>query len=1025
MKKIVILIVPLLLIYFLTSSQNNIKIDHNTVGAITARHIVPANMSGRISALDAVDENPNILYVGSAGGGLWKTINGGTTFKPIFDEYTQSIGDVRIDQKNPETVWVGTGEPWTRNSVSVGTGLYKTTDAGETWKLVGLENTERIAKIIIDPDNSDIVYVAALGHLWGPNDERGLYKTVDGGKTWEKILFVDENTGCSDIAVDPFHSNIIYAGMWEFRRSAHYFNSGGKGSGLYKSRDGGKTWEKLTNDLPKGESGRIALSISPADSTVYALIESEKTALYRSKDKGKSWEMINKSRVVNERPFYFSKIVADPVKKNRVYKPGFFMSVSDNGGKHFRNPAIEGGAIHPDVHALYIGTKDNNLLYIGTDGGVFVSRDKGNTWSMFRNLPVSQFYHVSADMQKPYKVYGGLQDNNTWYGPSESPAGISNADWKKVGLGDGFYAYADMHDPNIVYWQWQGGQFAKANIKTGEFKSIKPYKDETVEDLRFNWDAPIIFSKDGKRIYAGSQYLYISEDKGNSWKRISDDLTTNDPERQKQETTGGLTLDNSTAENHCAIITINESPLDKNIIWAGTDDGNIQVTKDGGKTWKNVTANISDLPAKTWCSYVEPSNHNKNVCYATFDGHKSGDMNPYVFKTEDYGNTWISLVDENIPTYCHIIKEDIESSNLLFLGTEFGLYTSVNGGKNWSRFKSKIPKVSIRDMVIHPREHDLILGTHGRGILIIDDISPLRNLTSELINSDFAFLKSEKYIIKGNRFGGNFGGDDEFTGSNPREAAIITYYLKKRHVFGDMYIEIYDKDNNLIDKLPAGKRRGVNRVPWHIRMKPPKVPASPQLIGFAMLGPTFAPGKYKVKVIKGSKSYETEIELILDPDSPHSESDRKLRHVTLMKAYNLLEHLAFIDKQITDISEQTLKLKSEVSKKNAKKLQVLHNKTDKLHKTLVAVKKGWITGEEKLREKLGELYGFILFYRGRPTNSQIDGLNLFEKELKNIEEELKILTEKDLVQINKFLTKANLKEIKLISKEEFLKEGNN
>jgi photosystem II stability/assembly factor-like uncharacterized protein len=1019
------ILLPIVLLFFLINdsiAQSTVKIDHNTFGAIKARNIGPATMSGRISSLDALHEDPNILYVGSAGGGVWKSKNGGTTFKPVFDEYTQSIGCVRIDQNNPETVWVGTGEPWTRNSVSVGTGIYKTTDGGEKWKLLGLENTERIAHIIIDPTNSDIVYVAALGHLWGPNEDRGLYKTEDGGETWQKILYIDENTGCSDIAMDPFNSNVLYAGMWQFRRSAHYFNSGGKGSGLYKSEDGGKTWKELTTDLPEGEKGRIALSISPADSSVYALIESDETALYRSKDNGVSWEMMNKSRSVNERPFYFAKLVADPVKKDRIYKPGFYLYVSSNGGEHFQSPSVEGGRYHPDVHDLYVNPNDNRLLYIATDGGVYVSRDKGNTWAMIRNLPLAQFYHVSADMKKPYYVYGGLQDNNSWYGPSEKSGGIRNEDWKKVGFGDGFYAYADMYNEDIVYWQWQGGQFAKANIKTGEFKSIKPFKAEDTEELRFNWNAPVIFSRDGKRMYVGAQYLYISEDQGETWKRISEDLTTDDPERQKQETTGGLTLDNSTAENHCTIITINESPLDKNVIWVGTDDGNIQVTKDGGKSWENVTANVPGLPAKTWCSYVEPSNHEKAVCYASFDGHKSGDMKPYVYKTEDYGKTWTSLVSEDLPIYIHTVKEDFKAPNLLFLGTEFGLYTSIDGGKNWSRFKSGIPKVSIREVVIHPRENDLILGTHGRGILIIDNIDPLRHISEDVINSDFAFLPSEKYIIKGGMFGGSYAGDDEFTGSNPPEAAIISYYLKKRHIFGNMTIEIYNEKDSLVDEIVAGKRKGINRVPWYIRMDPPKVPSSPQLVGFAMQGPTFAPGKYKVKVIKGSKSYESEIELILNPDSEHSDEDRKVRLHNLMKAYNLLEELAYIDKQFTDISDHIEKYSDKLSKKDKKKLSALADICTEYHKILVATKKGNITGEEQMREKLGELYGFIMFYRGKPTNSQIDALELLEKELKKIEAELETIKKNDLVAVNAIFEKNEIKQIELISKEAFLKE---
>jgi hypothetical protein len=630
-------------------------------------------------------------------------------------------------------------------------------------------------------------------------------------------------------------------------------------------------------------------------------------------------------------------------------------------------------------------------------------------------------------MQIPYNVYGGLQDNNSWYGPSQSPGGINNDDWKKVGFGDGFYCYADPKDNNIIYWQWQGGQFARAYIKTGEFKSIKPYKDESTDDLRFNWDAPIVFSRDGKRIYVGAQYLYMSTDRGDSWKRLSPDLTTDDPARQKQETTGGLTIDNSTAENHCTIITINESPLDANVIWVGTDDGNIQVTIDGGKTWSNVTGNVPGLPAKTWCSYVEPSNHDKAVCYATFDGHKSGDMNPYVYKTEDFGKTWTSLAADNLDIYIHIIKEDFVNKDLLFLGTEFGLYASIDRGLTWSRFKSDLPKVSIRDMVIHPRENDLVMATHGRGILIIDDISPLRQLNEEVLNADVMFLKSPKYAIKGGGMGfggGGYTGDDEFRGRNPREAAIIMYYLKKRHIFGDMYIEIYNEDGEMVKKIPASKRKGINRVPWVIRKKPPKVPTSPQLVGFAMQGPTFSPGKYKVKLIKGSKTYDSEIELILNPNSMHSEEDMKIRQEALTKAYNLLEQLAFTDKQITDIIEQSDKLMENASKKEKKKLKPLHDKADKLHTSLVATKTGGITGEEKLREKLGEIYGFILFYEGRPTGSQIDRLNLFEKELKDLENVFNTMKDNDLKKVNDMLKKAGKKEIVLTDKESFFKDDN-
>ncbi|MBN1253148.1 MAG: hypothetical protein JXR51_13060 [Bacteroidales bacterium] len=1004
-------------------SQNKVKIDYNTFGALNARHIGPAGMSGRVSALDAVDTDPRIIYIGSASGGLWKTKNGGTTFKPIFDEYTQSIGAVKIDQKNPDTVWVGTGETWVRNSVSIGNGIYKTTDGGENWKFLGLKETERIARIAIDKNNSDVVYVAALGHLWGPNKERGLYKTSDGGKTWENILYVDENTGCTDIAIDTENPNILYAAMWEFQRKAYTFNSGGKGSALYKSIDAGKTWEKLTKDLPTGILGRIAISVSSVNpNIVYALIESEKTALYRSKDKGISWEEMNKTRAVSERPFYFSNIFADPIDTNRVYKPGFGITVSDNGGKNFSGTSIEGGNFHSDLHAMYIGKKDNNLIYIGTDGGLYISADKGNTWRIARNLPLSQFYHVSADMQSPYNVYGGLQDNGSWYGPSKSPGGITNYDWKSIGFGDGFCVYSDPKDNNIIFWQYQGGEIARAYAKTNEFKSIKPYKTAEIEDLRFNWNTPVIFSRDGERMYVGSQYLYVTENKGDSWKRISPDLTTDNPQKQMQEKSGGLTIDNSTAENHCTIITINESPLDKNIIWVGTDDGNIQVTKDGGKTWANVIQNISELPVNTWCSYIEPSNFDKSTAYATFDGHYNNDMNPYIYKTTDFGKTWISLSDNNLNTNNHIIKQDFINKNLLFLGTEFGLYVSINDGKLWSKFKGNVPNVSIRDMVIHPRENDLILATHGRGILIIDDISPLRNLKEETLNSDLTFLKSNDYIINDLGMTQNFEGDDEFRGQNPPEAATITYYMKKRHIFGEMYIEIFDKDGNNIKKLPAGNRKGINKVVWRLRKKPPKVPASPQLAGFAMQGPLYPAGEYTVKLTKGEDVYESKINIKLNPNSPHSESDRIFRAKVVNQAYDLLEKLAFIDAQITDIRDKSKTEAKTASKSLSKKLNTLYDKMETLHKELVATKEGDITGEEKLREKISQLYGYIMFYKGKPTDSQVQRLKDLEKIIEQKNNYLNDLINNDLAKINKSLLNEKKSEIKIISKEDYFKE---
>jgi len=1016
-----------LLVFAGTNAQTTkkVKVNKNTFGAIEARHIGSATMSGRIAALDAVQKDPRIIYVGTASGGVWKSKNGGVKFKPVFDKHNQCIGAITIDQYHPDTIWVGTGESWVRNSVSVGDGIYRTTDGGENWKRMGLDSTERIARILIHPTDPNIIYVAALGHLWNANKDRGVYKTTDGGETWGKILYIDENTGCADLAIDPGNPDILYAAMWDFRRFPYFFRSGGSGSGLYITRDGGNKWEKVTKDLPEGTLGRIAVSVSPVDpNIVYALIESEKSALYKSEDKGISWEKMNDTPVMGARPFYFSYIVADPIDTNRIYKPGYYLSFSENGGKNFRPTYVTGGRVHSDLHALWISKKDNNFLYLGTDGGLYVSNDKGSSWRFIRNLPVSQFYHVTVDNQELYNVYGGLQDNGSWMAPSKSPSGIQNRNWTSVGYGDGFYVFPDKYDDNILYWQYQGGNIKRRYIDTKESKDIKPYAEEGEEELRFNWNTPVTFSPTRDVMYVGAQFLFKSEDKGDSWERISSDLTTNDPEKQKQDETGGVTVDNSTAENHCTIWTINESPLDTNVIWVGTDDGNLHITKNGGQNWTNVVEKVTGLQPGTWVSYVCPSLYDAATAYVTFDGHRTGDMQPYLFKTTDFGETWTSLTDDNIKGYCYKMIQDPVNPYLLFLGTEFGLFVSIDGGEVWSQFKGKLPNVSVRDLVIQERENDLVIGTHGRGIMIIDDITPLRQLTEETLQQDVAFLVSRPYEVGYLGWEMGLTGDDEFVGSNPQGASIITYYLKKRHIFGDMFIEIYNDDGEKIKELPAGKRKGINRVPWRMRMKPPKVPSSPLLAFRAMYGPTYPPGEYTVKIVKGDNTYEGKVSVVYDETIPHSAESRDKRLKTLMEAYNLLQDLAFIDKQVTDIDDQAKEKSAKANNKSlGKKLNDLAERMDELHKELAATTvTGAITGEEKLREKIADIYSAVLSYQGKPTQSQIKRLENLSKQ----ENEKRVLVDEimkeELPDLNKQLAKEDIEGFKIITKEEFLEE---
>lgn len=999
------------------------KLSPSFFGSMEAREIGPAVMSGRITAIDAFNNDYRIVYIGAASGGLWKSTNGGTTFKEVFKDNVQTIGAVTINQKNKDIVWVGTGESRTRNSISIGNGVYKTADGGEKWEHLGLENTEHISKIVINPENTDEVYVAALGKVWGQNEERGVFKTTDGGKTWNKILFINEGTGCADLAMDPSNPNILYAGMWDFQRKAYSFRSGGPGSALYKTTDAGKSWNKVDVASDMSQLGRIAVAFSPVNpKIIYALIESNKTGLYRSTDSGKSWELKTTAQVVADRPFYFSNIVPDPVDTNRVYKPGFFLSVSDDGGYSFTSPFIEGGNVHGDMHALCINPKNNSNMYLGTDGGLYISYDRGSTWVHSQNLPISQFYHVAVDNEKPYNVYGGLQDNGSWIGPSEGIGGISNSDWQSVGYGDGFNVIPDPTDKNIIYWQYQGGNLMRYYKNTGEIKEVKPFSDNVNEKLRFNWDTPIAFSPTNDGVmYVGAQYLYRTTNRGDTWEKISPDLTTNDPEKQKQEESGGLTIDNSTAENHCTIFTISESPKDKNIIWAGTDDGNLQVTDDDGESWKNVTANIPDLPKNTWCAKVQASNHDSKTAYVVFDGHRNGDKRVYVFKTADLGKTWISLANESIETFARTITEDLVNPNLLFLGTEYGLYISIDGGKQWVRFEGKVPKVPIYEMVIHPAENDLVIATHGRGILIIDNIEPLRLLNDKILSSELTIFPSAPYTITNPRFATGLSGDQEFRGSNPSSSAIITYYMQKRHVFGDMSIEIYNSDGELVKTLPAGKNKGINFVEWAVRKKPPRVKASTPTLAFrTAFGPTFPAGEYTVKIKKGENVYEGKITLQNDPSSGHSLEDMKWQYETLNKAYTLLEDISFTDRQTTDLMDKLGKIKNKVSSDELKnQITDLTNQLETMHKELVATSPNRLSGETKLAEKVADIYSGVISYSGKPTDSQMQGLNLYSGVFVEYRNQMDKILSEDLMMINSQLKSSGLEEIKVITRAEY------
>ncbi len=1005
-----------------TAGASELMIDSEAIGGLEARAIGPAVMGGRIAAIDAVPEDPLTIYVGAAAGGVWKSSDGGVSFKPIFDEHTQSIGAIAVDAVRPKTVWVGTGESWTRNSVSVGTGVYRTTDGGDTWQFTGLGDSERIARIAVDPTSPDTVYVCATGHLWNANEERGVYRTRDGGKSWERVLFVDADTGCSDLALDPEDPRVLYAGMWQFRRRPWSFHSGGPGSGLYKTTDGGDAWRELEQGLPAGEKGRVSVAVAPSrPRVVYAVVEADKTWLYRSDDLGEHWTRLNNSFNVQARPFYFGHLVVDPTDPDRVYKPGFSLAMSSDGG---RTTADIGGGYHGDLHALWINPKNPHEMVLGTDGGVYVSHDRGAHWRYAQALPVSQFYEVGYDMDWPYNVYGGLQDNGTWTGPSRSVGGIQNQDWRNLGFGDGFHAQPDPADSGLVYLEYQGGNVQRVRRATGETKEIKPYEGKGDPKFRFNWNTPIHLSPSAPgTLYVGAQFLFRSRNRGDTWERISPDLTTNEPAKQRQEESGGLTIDNSTAENHCTIYTISESPLDPTVVWVGTDDGNLQVTRDGGKSWKNVAPAVPALPAHTWVSHVEASRHQAGVAYATFDGHASGDMKTYLYRTADFGESWQPLAGEGVEGFAHVVREDLENPNLLFLGTEMGLYLSADGGRHWARFGGNLPRAPVRDLAVHPREHDLIIATHGRGIYIVDDLTPLRRLSPEVLAADFAVLPSRPAVMTIPAALQEFPGDDEFVGANPPEAASVVYYQKKRHLFGDLRLEIYGARGELISTVAGGKRRGLNRVYWPMRLKPPKMPAATSLVyqPFSFVGPRVPEGTYRVKIVRGKEAYETEVALVADPRSRHTAEDRRVQQETALRLYGLLERLTYVADAVTDLRDQARARADALGRDRlAKEAGAFAEALEGLRKELAATSEaGLLSGQERLREKLGFLYGAVNGYEGRPTDSQLERVGVLEGDLEAAERRFASFSEDEAARLNASLERRGQAPLRAMAREEW------
>jgi len=1019
MKKLLLSITALSSIC-IASAQS--KITSATFGMMEARWLGPGTMSGRITAIEGVNEDGKTIYVGTAGGGVWKTTNAGASFKPMFDKHCQSIGALAIDQRSPKTIYVGTGESNMRNSVSIGDGLYKSTDGGDNWTKIGLDSTEHISKIIIDPSNSNIIYVAAPGPLWSNSPHRGLYKSTDAGKTWNKILYINDKAGVADIAMDPSKPEVIYATTWEFRRTPYSFNSGGDGSGLYKSTDGGATWKEIKNGLPPKPFGRIALALAPSSpNNMVAIVESNNTGLYISSDAGENWKQQSATMNVTARPFYFSTIVIDPKDPKRVYRPAFTFAYSSDGGYSFAEASGEGGWVHSDHHALWINPNNTNQLYLGTDGGVYVSLDRGATWTFIQNLPVGQFYHIAMDNQNPYRIYGGLQDNGSWVAPSAKPGGVHNSDWKAIYGGDGFWTVPDPLDPNIAYAEAQGGIMGRINLTNLKSINIKPQQSDGEEKLRWNWNTPIVTGQSNpKNLYVGSQYLFKSTDKGSNWTRISPDLTTNDKKKQEQDKSGGLSADNTSAENHCTIFSIAESPLDEKLIWVGTDDGNLQYTADGGKTWVNVSKNYAaaGIPAGTWVSSIEPSRFSKDVVYATFDNHMYGDHKTYLGSSADRGKTWTFIKSSEFTGFAHKIKEDLKNKDLLFLGTEMGLFASVDGGANWFRMKNKIQEYAlVRDIQIHPTTHDLVLGTHGRGVIVVDNISPLREI-NKVVEKDVHIFPAAPIAITTGKWGdGGFPNTGGWNGGNPPSIQPIQYYLKDRVMSGDVKVEILDAAGNVVQSMPGGKRKGVNNIYWNLRMNPPKVASGGAKMDYSgFVAPMVMPGTYTVKLIVAGKEYKQPIQLVHDDSNKEfSLEDRKLQNKTAMDIYRLHEDLYKLVETITT-TQNMLKQNLQKSKdENTKKLLTAYNDSlEILRATLLATKQKSIFADEvQLRERISEVYTAVVNQEAKPSNLQVQRVNALKAEYKKAEQQHTQIVKQHQDGVTKALQKEGLIEQKV------------
>lgn len=992
------------------------------------RNIGPGGMSGRVTSIDVVESNPEIMYVGTASGGIWKSTSGGIKWHPIFEkELTASIGAVTIQQSNPSVVWAGTGEGNPRNSLNGGFGIYKSLDAGKTWKAMGLEKTRHIHRVIIDPTNPDIVYAAAIGSPWGEHKERGVYKTTDGGKSWKQILFTNIRSGAADLIIDPTNPNKLIAAMWEHKRDPWFFKSGGKGSGLYITHDGGDNWKKITEKegFPKGEFGRIGVAIAPSEpNIIYALVEAKKNALYKSEDGGFKWKKINDKPGIGNRPFYYSEIYVDPQNENRVYTVFTYVNVSQDGGKNFSQlmPAYNANnGVHPDHHAWWIHPKNGKFMIDGNDGGLNITKDGGKSWRFIGNIPVAQFYHINVDNEFPYNVYGGMQDNGSWRGPAYvwKAQGIRNSYWQEISFGDGFDVVPDKDNSRYGWSMSQQGSVVRYDYITGNNYTVKPtHKNPNIE-LRFNWNAAINMDPfDNNTLYFGSQFVHKSTDKGLTWTVISPDLSTNNPEKLKQAESGGLTMDATGAENHCTILVIEPTPLEKDVLWAATDDGQVHITKNGGESWTNVAKNIKGLPKNSWITQIKASNKNKGEALLIANDYRRFNYTPYAYRTKNYGKSWERIVDENdVQSYTLCIIEDPKNKNLLFLGTDDGLYISVNAGDSWTKWTEGFPTVPVKDLVIHPREQDLVIGTFGRAAWVLDDIRPLRAIAKGNITSKKLALFAPPTAYQNatqQPTGSRFGADALYQGENRKGGAIISYYINKPKVdkkaakdqknvdakkvkYDSIKLEIFDGARKIRTlKFKAPKENGVHKTTWYLREK--GVARASRTIRKSTREPggvSVKPGVYKLKMTFGDAISEQNIKVEFDPRLEISQAAINQKYEASKELEKYQEKIASVVKQLVESKNTATSIKTKLSKENEKKFKESIEKSKEIVKkidSLIAKYLGTIdkrqgitrNPEITVNQRFAQVSRYVRSRFGEQTTTETILMKQFKDEFKKV-----------------------------------------